>query len=134
MKAYTGGSRRAMRSSDAGDSKTATISAHITVPANCTQQSRHQQQRQEQHIRRRAERQRVKVTGKCSELQGAPCVYVKVPAAWAMVWLRVLSKSGAVVVGEEEATACTAATGQPCFPQDFPATQAYWCGFPSLLL
>lgn len=87
----------------------------------------HQQHREMQDLRRRDVRQRVKVVGKCSELQGVSCVHVSVPTPWAAVWLRVLCKSGAVVVGEREATACTAAADRPCFPQDFPATEAYWC-------
>jgi hypothetical protein len=129
VKVSTVDPQRVANLSDAVDSATASASGHVTLPASCKQQhSRHRKRRQQQHVRRRAERQRVKVTGKCSDLQRASCVYVKVPAAWAVVWLRVLSKCGAVVVGEEEDTACTAAARLPCFPHDFPATQAYWYG------
>ena len=105
-------------------SKATVVAVHS---AEARKLAHRQQLRQQQDARRRAERQRVKVPGKCAEILGVPHVYVKVPAAWATVWLPALCHSGAVVVGEQEAGACIAAAGQPRFPHDFPATQAYWC-------
>lgn len=90
------------------------------------QQSMRQQVREKQAVLRRAERQKIKVAEKSIDIQGVPSVCVKVPAAWAGVWLRTLCHFGAVVVGEQESVMCTTLAGAPCFPQDFPTTQAYW--------
>lgn len=112
----------ASKSPGASAAQRASVGTHSKL-----QQSRHQQRRQRRDCAGAQRRQRVKVVGKCSQLQGAGVVLVKVPASWAEVWLRVLCKCGAVAVGEQEATACQAAAGLQCFPQDFPASQAYWC-------
>lgn len=51
-----------------------------------------------------------------------------VPAAWAAVWLPAAQRVGAVIVGDAEWRACSAAAGEPVFPDDFPAAPAYGCG------